>query len=497
MPTADLVLAVDQGSSSTKALLVSAGGAVVASASVPLAARFPRPGWVEQSPVEILDSVRAAVAQVLAGLDPLRVVGVGLSTQRESLALWDRRTGEPVGPLVTWQDQRGTELCDRLTAAGYADAVRERSGLPLDPMFSATKAAWLLDTFDPDRTRSRAGELCLGTVDAWLLHRLTGRHLTEVGNASRTQLMNIGTRQWDQDLLDLFGVPAGALGEIAPSAGPFPSIRGLPPLAGGTPVAAVMGDSHAALFAHAGWRPGTVKATYGTGSSVMGLCPDGISPEAAGAGLCLTVAWDDGTGARYAAEGNIRSSGSTLTWLARTHGTTPADLADLARTTAADGVHIVPAFNGLGAPYWDREAVGIISGLTMGSGLPQLARAALESIAYQIEDVVAAFAGTVADVHTLHADGGASSNPDLMQLQADISGRLVQQAADTDLSPLGAAHLAGLRTGLWTQADIEAMPRDRTTFTPTSDAGQRERLLTGWRDAVARARLLPAPAVVR
>jgi glycerol kinase len=275
------------------------------------------------------------------------------------------------------------------------------------------------------------------------------------------------------------------LGEIVPSTGPFPGTRGLAPLLPGTPIGAVLGDSHAALFAHGGWTPGTVKATYGTGSSVMGLCP---ADTPVGHGLCLTIAWDDGTGPRHAVEGNIRASGATLSWLARTFATTPDALARVAVDTSSEGVHIVPAFNGLGAPYWDREAVGLLSGLTLGTGLPQMARAAIESIAFQVEDVVAAVDRSGIPVTTLLADGGASENPMLMQLQADLSGRVVARARDADLSPLGAAHLAGLHVGLWSAAELEQFPRAREYFTPGMSPGVRAAAQDDWHRAVARAR---------
>jgi glycerol kinase len=484
MARPDLVLAVDQGSSSTKALLVDRDGAVVSSASVSLASGYPRPGWVEQSADEITSSVRSAVAQCLAGRNPDDVRAVGLSTQRESLLVWDRETGRPCGPVISWQDQRTAGSCERLLREGHGEEVRRRSGLPLDPMFSATKAQWLLDQVDPTRSRSRAGGLCLGTVDSWLLFAFGGRHLIEVGNAARTQLLNVHTRQWDADLLDLFRIPRPALPDVVASTGPFPALRGLAPLRDGTPVSAVLGDSHAALFAQAGWIPGTVKATYGTGSSVMGLCSPASDP---GPGLCLTIAWEHGT-AEYAVEGNIRSSGATLSWLARLFDSSPARLAALAEQAGSDGVHLVPGFTGLGAPWWDREAVGLISGLTLGTELPNLARAALESIAMQVEDVVAEVAAAAGPVRTLLADGGASANPTVMQLQADLSGRTVERAEQTDLSPLGAAHLAGLAAGVWSRPDVDGLPRDREVFTPRMGEAERRRARSAWLAAVERAR---------
>jgi glycerol kinase len=368
--------------------------------------------------------------------------------------------------------------------------VRALSGLPLDPMFSALKAGWLLDAYDPDRTRSERGELCLGTIDSWLLSRLGGDHVIELGNAARTQLLGVRERRWDPELLSLFRVPEAVLPRLVASTGPFPSVRGLAPLRDGTPVTAVLGDSHAALFAHAGWRPGHVKATYGTGSSIMSLGDPGAATSAA---LCLTIAWDDGEPA-YAFEGNIRSSGATLTWLAELLGTTPPALAELA-APSSEGLHLVPAFGGLGAPWWDDAAVGLMSGLTFATRAPHLARAALESIAFQVEDVVAAVDREVRPVDVLLADGGPTANPTLMQLQADTSGRRVEVARDRELSALGAAHLAGVGAGVWSRSRLEALERPRDGYEPVEPAASRGRRIADWHAAVARSRRRNADAV--
>ena len=352
-------------------------------------------------------------------------------------------------------------------------------------MFSATKASWLLDEHDPDRSRSRRGELCLGTVDSYLLSRFGAEHIIEIGNASRTQLFNVRERQWDPELLELFGIPERVLPTVVSSTGPFTGAANLPGLPSAPPITAVMGDSHAALFAHAAWRPGIVKATYGTGSSVMGLAAE---TAAVGDGLCLTIAWQDGEPA-YAVEGNIRASGATLIWLSKLFGSTPGEIAAAAAEARSDGVVIVPAFNGLGAPWWDRTATGLISGLTLATGLPNLARAALESIVLQVEDVVSAVHDAVQPVDVLRTDGGASANPVLMQLQADISGRRVERALAGDLSPLGAAHLAGRSVGFWTQQNLLDLDRPRRTFEPTSDPANRSTIGAAWRDALHRARL--------
>ncbi|GAA5055277.1 glycerol kinase [Thermocatellispora tengchongensis] len=484
--TDPLVLAVDQGTSSTKALLVSGrDGRVVARGVAPLGESQPRPGWVEQSAEELWQSVRAAVRACLAGLDdPGRVAGIGLSTQRESMVLWERATGRPVGPLVSWQDQRTAGQCRELAATGAGELVRARSGMPLDPMFSALKARWLLDEYDPGRTRGRAGELCLGTVDSWLLSRFApDDHVVEVGNASRTQLLNVATQTWDPDLLDLFGVPAGVLPQVAASSGPFPAARGLDPLPDGVPVLAVLGDSHAAMFAHGGWRPGVVKATYGTGSSVMAIGGGtGDSP-----GLCRSVAWDLGR-PMLAVEGNIRATGRTLSWLADLFGVTPEALLAEAGDTPPDGVHFVPAFGGLGAPWWEPDAVALLSGLTLGTRRGQIVAAALESVAFQVEDVVAEVERATGEVRVLMADGGLTRNDRLMRLQAGLSGRTVARSGEHDLSALGAADAAGVAGGLWTFDDLEARPRPAEEFAPSIGAEERRARRAAWHEAIRRSR---------
>jgi glycerol kinase len=475
MSSPDHILAIDQGTSATKAVLVDATGAIVARGSAPVALSTPRPGWVEQDANEIWASVQAAVA---ACVTDQRVVAVGLSTQRESLLLWDRATGEPLGPMLSWQDQRTVADCAGLRE--HDDTVRAISGLPLDPMFSATKARWLLDAY------GREG-VCLGTVDSFLLFRLGGGHVIEAGNAARTQLLDVRDRDWSPALLELFGVPRDVLPDVIPSTGPFPGTRGLAPLQDGTPVCAVMGDSHAALFAHAGWRPGQVKATYGTGSSIMAL---GEPAQWTPGGLCLTIAWDVNGQLAHAFEGNVRSTGATLTWLANLLNTTPDALASQA-ADSADGVHLVPAFGGLAAPWWDDEAIGLISGLTFGTRAPQLARAALESIAFQVEDTVAAIE---APVDTLLVDGGPTANRTLMQLQADTSGRAVARSLTPELSALGVAHLAGRVAGVWTQTQLEALDRPRELYTPREPADSRHARIAAWHAAVARARHQPETA---
>ncbi|GAA0974701.1 FGGY-family carbohydrate kinase [Acrocarpospora macrocephala] len=479
-----LILAIDQGTSSTKALLVDEDGQVVSRGLAPVSESQPRPGWVEQSADEIWQSVRRAVADCVGPAHAAQVIGVGFSTQRESLVLWERGTGRPIGPLISWQDQRTGALCRELVAAGAGPVVRSASGMPLDPMFSALKARWLLDAHDRDRSRARAGELCLGTVDSWLLSRLGGEHVVEAGNASRTQLLNVDTGKWDERLLELFGVPCQVLPRVVASDGPFPAVRDLAPLPDGVPVLAVMGDSHAAMFAHAGWRAGVVKATYGTGSSIMAIGDCGDAP-----GLCRSIAWDLG-GPTLAVEGNIRATGRTLSWLAELFGATPEIL--LAEAADTGGVAIVPAFGGLGAPWWEPDATAIVAGLTLGTRRGQLVAAALEAIAFQVEDVVAALERATGEVRVLLADGGLTRSDRLMRLQADISGRRVARTGEHDLSCLGVADAAGLVAGLWTLQQLERRPRTADEYTPVSDQAERAARRAAWREAVQRSRPVPA-----
>ncbi|MEV6842854.1 FGGY family carbohydrate kinase [Actinoplanes sp. NPDC051411] len=449
-----LVLAVDQGTSSTKCLLVDESGAVVREASTPVPIRYPRPGWVEQDAGEILDSVRTAAAACLDGVPRGAVTAVGFSTQRESAMVWDRHTGLPAGPVLGWQDQRTRAYCDGLREKGEADRVRAISGLPLDPMFSAAKLRWLLD---------RAPDAVVGTVDSWLVYALTGRHQIEVGNASRTQLVDVRAGDWSAELLDLFEIPTSALPSITASAGELGRIGEHGGVLAGLPITAVLGDSHAALYAHGTSTEDGVKVTYGTGSSVMRL------GAVVGDAVCLTVAWND----RLAAEGNIRSSGATVAWLADLLGVTAERIGQMAATASSDGVHLVPGFGGLAAPWWDDTAVGLISGLTLGTKPAQLARAAIESIAHQVADVVDA----MGPVGAVLADGGATGNDVLMQIQADLLGVPVKRARTANLSALGAAFLA---------SGFPAPPLSYDEFRP--QPGDPAPLRAAWRAAVARAR---------
>jgi glycerol kinase len=479
----EYILAIDQGTSATKCVLVDGGGRIVAKASAPLAESYPQPGWVEQDAENLWASVRDAARQCLAQHDAARVCAIGLSTQRESALVWQRAEARPLTPLLSWQDRRTVPLRDRLAADGAETLVRERSGLPLDPMFSALKIRWLLDRIDGERRAAKRGELRAGTVDAWLLARLGADDGIEVGNASRTQLLDVRRAAWDADLLGLFDIPRAVLPAVAPSLARRGDGAALHPRLAGVPVHAVMADSHAALFAHGAFTPGDVKATLGTGSSVMGLADDVSKLHP---GLCLTVAWDAGAGPQLAFEGNILAAGATLRWAAELFGL-PADAA-AASIADAQGVCLVPAFGGLGAPHWDAHAVGLISGLTLATTRAQVLGAALDSIAHQIADVIDAVDASMPGVRRLLVDGGPSRNAELRAALAAYIARPVVHGADAELSALGVAHLAGVGAGLWDLAALRELPRNQqTTPPPAGDGASAAR--AAWADAVARARL--------
>lgn len=491
------VLAVDQGTTNTKALLVNTQGHVAAKASRPLPVHFPQPGWVEQDAEDLWRSVAEAIEECLERAQGARPAAIGISNQRESVVVWERRTGRPAGPCVVWQCRRSADFCEDLRRRGIEPLVRERTGLPVDPLFSAGKIRWLLGNIPDGLKRAEAGELCAGTVDSWVLWKLTGGavHACDAGNASRTQLLNVRRAAWDAELLTLFDIPRAMLPEVRSSGGVLGESVKLGRLPAGVPVAALIGDSHAALFGHAAFRPGAVKATYGTGTSLMTLTE---GPIVSRRGLSTTIAWQLGPAVNHALEGNILVTGSAVQWLGEFLGLPdPArDAAAMAgRTEPAEGLYVVPAFVGLGAPYWDARARGLITGLTRGTTAAQVARATLDAIAYQVCDVFQVMEAEAGRrLPELMTDGGASRNDALMQFQADILGRPVVRNLGIDLSAIGAAWLAGLAVGFWRSLEeLEALPREEDRFEPRMSDAERERRFTGWREAVARARLHASP----
>jgi glycerol kinase len=490
------LLAIDQGTTNSKAVLVDAAGHVVTRGSAPLSKRHPAPGWVEQDAAELWQSVVAAVAACLAQLPEARIAGIGISNQRESVVAWHRRTGEPLGPCVSWQCRRTADACVEIRRAGHEPEVMARTGLPIDPMFAATKIAWLLRELRERRSELDGADVRVGTVDAWLLWNATSgaRHACDASNASRTQLFHLAEGRWDPDLCELFEVPAAVLPEVLDSDADFGVTRGFPGVRDGTPIRAMLGDSHAALFGRGVERPGVVKATYGTGSSLMTPLDEAVAPQH---GVTTTIAWSRGGRRTYALEGNILVSAASLPWASELLGLggDPGALAALAETAAdSGGVDFVPALIGLGAPHWDSEALGLVAGLSFRTGRAELARAVMESIALQVADVFEAMRlQAPRPLEQLLADGGPSANAWLMAIQADLIGVPVVPSEAPEASALGAAYLAGLSLGRWPRLSaVPALERVHPRIAPRLDAVARERRRATWRAAVARARLSPA-----
>jgi glycerol kinase len=483
------VLAIDQGTTNTKALIVDPSGAVIAKGSRPTSISYPQPGWVEQDALEVWRCTREAIDECLSQLDEPDLAAVAIANQRETALVWERATGRPIGPCVVWQCRRTAPFCNDLKGQGLDSLLQERTGLQVDPMFSASKIRWILEHAKDGFRRAGQGELCAGNIDSWLLWNLTGGavHATDVTNASRTQLLNLRRLEWDEKVLAIFGIPAAALPEIRPSSTVYGETVPIDSLPGGIAIASLIGDSHASLYGQGGFKPGSVKATYGTGSSLM---TPTSAPVLSESGLSTTVAWAREK-ATYALEGNIYATGAAVEWLGRLLGLADPgpDVERLARTVRdAGGVYFVPALAGLGAPHWKESARGLVTGLALGTGPGELARATLEAIAYQVRDVFDVMqAESGVPLRTMLADGGASRNDLLMQFQADVIGRPVSRSRSTDVSPLGAAFLAGLAVGLWAdEAEVESLVPPRDCFEPQMPRRQREALYAGWREAVAR-----------
>lgn len=481
-----LVLAVDEGTTNAKAVLVDAStGTVVARGAHPVGITFPAPGWVEQDAEQLWAATLAAVEQCLQAAGDVRPAALAVSNQRESVVAWRRSTGEPVGPVLGWQDARTAAACAAL-GDDVRGLVRTRTGLSADPMFSAPKMRWLLDAAHAQGVPT--DDLAVGTVDAFLVQRFTGTAATEAGNASRTLLLDLTTLDWHPELLEAFGVPASVLPPVCGSDEGFGTTLGHGRLPAGVPLAAVLADSHAALYAHGCTTPGTGKATYGTGSSVMAPV---AGRQTAPDGVATTLAWVAGGAPTYAREGNVLASGAALDWAAGLLGIGGgAALSELAaQVPDSGGVDLVPAFAGLGAPTWDRSATGLITGVTGGTTRAHLARAALEAVAHQVADVVEAVESDGrAHVDVLHADGGATASDLLMQLQADLLDRPVLVADAPEASALGAAALAARTLGLPPVASAPGR-----LVEPTSDPERRGAARARWHQAVLRSRGLAVP----
>jgi len=488
-----MILAIDQGTTGTTCLVIDRDGQVRGRAYSEFTQHFPRPGWVEHDANEIWEVTRrvARVAAAHAHTTVDALAGVGITNQRETIVLWDRATGEPVHHALVWQDGRTAELCRRLKEEGREDDVRARTGLVIDPYFSATKLAWLLDHVPGARKRAEAGELAAGTIDSWLVWKMTGGrlHLTDRTNASRTLLYSLDGDAWDPALLDLFGIPAAVLPEIRSSSEVYGATDGAA-FEGEAPVAGIAGDQQAALFGHACWSPGEGKNTYGTGAFLLVHTGEARVPSRHG--MLTTAACGPRGGRAYALEGSVFIAGAAVQWLRDGLGIIgdAAETEALARSIESnDGVYFVPAFTGLGAPHWEPRARGTLFGLTRGTTRAHLARAALEAMAFSTHDVAEAMEGDAGvRLPELRVDGGAAANDWLMQFQADVLGVPVRRPALVEMTARGAAGLAGLATGFWaTPEEFAAARPDETVFTPGVDDAARADALAGWRRAVGAA----------
>jgi len=493
--TKEFILALDQGTTSSRAILFDRDGRAVASAQREFAQHYPQPGWVEHDANDIWTSqyevARAAIAK--AGIDARSIAAIGIANQRETTVVWDRMTGEPICKAIVWQCRRTAADCEALKARGLDALIRERTGLLLDAYFSGTKLAWILNHVPQARARAERGELAFGTIDTWLIWKLSGGrvHATDVSNASRTLLFNIHTLDWDERILAELDIPRALLPEVRPSSHYYGD--SLPALfnGAGIPIAGDAGDQQAALFGQGCFIAGTAKNTYGTGAFM--LMNTGRTPIHSKHGLLTTVAWGiDGT-VNYALEGSVFIAGAAIQWLRDELGLigSAAESETLAKSVAdTQGVYVVPAFVGLGAPYWDMNARGTIVGLTRGSGRAHIVRATLEAIAFQTRDVLQAMqADAGIALRELRVDGGAAANDFLMQFQADLLGVPVLRPAQTESTALGAATLAGLAVGFWkNREDIAGRHEAMRTFAPALAPEQSERHYAGWRRAVDRAR---------
>jgi len=492
---AKYILALDQGTTSSRAILIDGAGKPVAAAQQEFTQHFPRPGWVEHDPQDIWrtqrDTARAVLEQV--GASAADVAAIGITNQRETTLVWDRKTGEPVYNAIVWQCRRTAPMCDAIRADGFDATLRAKTGLVTDAYFSGTKVAWVLDNVPGVRERAEAGELAFGTVDSWLLWNLSGGalHVTDVTNASRTLLYNIYEGDWDDEILAYLKIPRSLLPDVRPSSEIYgETVANLFGVA--IPLAGIAGDQQAATFGQACLSPGMAKNTYGTGSFV--LLNTGEAGVASNSGLLTTIAWQIGGGpVIYALEGSVFVAGAAVQWLRdglQIIKSAPEVEALAASVESTDGVYMVPAFVGLGAPYWDAYARGTLVGMTRGTTRAHIARATLNAIALQSKDVLDAMhQDSGITLSALRVDGGAAANNLLMQIQADVLGVPVQRPAVTETTALGAAYLAGLAVGFWPDvATLEAQWSVERTFEPQMLEAEREALLAGWKRAVERAR---------
>lgn len=486
------ILALDQGTSSSRAIVFDHAGNIRSTAQHEFPQIFPKSGWVEHDPHQIWGSQASVIAQAISeiGINGHDIAAIGITNQRETTIIWDAETGEPVYNAIVWQDRRTSEYCDKLRREGYADMIQQKTGLIIDAYFSATKIKWILDNVPGARKRAEEGKLRFGTVDSWLISCLTRHtvHVTDVTNASRTMLFNIHTLEWDKELLKLFNIPESLMPEVKPSSGVMAHTT-TTIFAHSIPIAGVAGDQQSALFGQMCVEPGAVKNTYGTGCFL--LMNSGDKPIISKNRLLSTIAWQIGDKVTYAIEGSIFVGGSVVQWLRdglKCISSSSEVEALAASVPDTDGVYFVPALTGLGAPYWDQYARGAISGISRGTTTAHIARAALEGIAYQTYDIVKAMERDCGlPIANLKVDGGASRNNLLMQFQSDILDTEVLRPRITETTALGAAYLAGLAVGFWKDIDeINAQWQVEKVFNPGNDRGKVEKELAGWHNAIRR-----------
>lgn len=488
------IMAIDQGTTSSRAIIFDHDGNKVAISQQEFPQYFPQPGWVEHDPLEIWDSVQSVISNVMikSQIKPYKIAAIGITNQRETTVIWDRHTGKPIYNAIVWQSKQTSDIAEQLIKDGYKDMIHKKTGLVIDSYFAATKIKWILDHVPGAREKAAKGDLMFGTIDTWLLWKLSGRrvHATDVTNASRTMLFNIHTLEWDQDILDLLEIPQSLLPEVKPSSAIYGYTGDYHFYGVQIPIAGIAGDQQAALFGQAAYDKGSIKNTYGTGAFIV--MNTGLKPTLSDNGLLTTIAYGLDGQTHYALEGSIFVAGSAVQWLRDglkmfKKASESEQMAVDAKTTG--GVYVVPAFTGLGAPYWDQEVRGAMFGLTRGTERGHIIRATLEAIAYQTKDVVDTMVkDTQLPLTALTVNGGASRNNFMMQFQADILQTPIKRAAMEETTALGAAFLAGLAVDFWEDQDeLRKLSRIGDQFTPQMDPQEAADLYRGWQRAIAAA----------
>lgn len=489
------IMAIDEGTTSTRAIIFDQKGSKIADAQREFTQHFPQPGWVEHDANEIWNAVQSTIANVFieSGIKPDQIQGIGITNQRETTVVWDKETGLPIYNAIVWQSRQTSDIAEKLAGRGYGEMIHEKTGLLIDSYFSATKIRWILDHVKGAQKRAENGELLFGTIDSWLLWKLSGgaAHVTDYSNASRTMLFNIHTLEWDKDILRILNIPEAMLPQVRPNSEVYAKTKDYHFYGSEVPISGMIGDQQAALFGQMAFEPGMVKNTYGTGAFIV--MNTGEKPQLSDNNLLTTIGYGINNRVYYALEGSIFVAGSAIQWLRDAMnlvGSAPESEETALASTDQDEVYVVPAFTGLGAPYWDANARGAVFGLTRGTTKNDFIKATLQSLAYQSRDVLETMKeDTGIEIPTLKVDGGAANNRYLMQFQADILQTPVQRAKDLETTALGAAFLAGLAVGYWNDLeDIKQQYATGATFESEMDSKRADYLYEGWRDAVSATR---------